>query len=262
MKTSKFLLAVLSALFFCSCSTPKISYFQDLQSDVNKVKIATPAEIRIQPEDKLSILVNCQDPRLSNMFNLPVILQQVGYGDIPSNRGIACYTVDSKGNIDFPVLGSQHIQGMTRQEVAEHIKKELKSNDLVKDPVVTIEFVNLSVSVMGEVNRPGRYNINKDNFTVLDALSLAGDLTVYGKRDNILVMRNEGGEQHIHKIDLCSGTQVYSSPVFYLKQNDVIYVEPNKTKARQSTVNGNNIRSTSFWISLASLITSIIVLLK
>jgi polysaccharide export outer membrane protein len=97
---------------------------------------------------------------------------------------------------------------------------------------------------------------------VLDALSQAGDLTVYGKRDNILVMRNEGGEQHIHKIDLCSGTQVYSSPVFYLKQNDVIYVEPNKTKARQSTVNGNNIRSTSFWISLASLLTSIIVLLK
>lgn len=110
---------------------------------------------------------------------------------------------------------------------------------------------------MGEVNRPGQYKISKDKVTILDALSMAGDLTIYGKREKVLVMREENGKQHVYGINLCSGNHIYSSPVYYLQQNDVVYVEPNGTRARQSTVNGNNVRSTSFWISLASLLTSI-----
>ena len=140
-------------------------------------------------------------------------------------------------------------------------KKELQSHDLIKDPVVTVEFMNLSVNVMGEVNRPGRYNIDKDHLTILDALSQAGDLTIYGKREKVLVLRNENGKQRVYGINLCSADHLYSSPVYYLQQNDVVYVEPNDTKARQSTVNGNNVRSTSFWISLASLLTTISVLI-
>ena len=171
------------------------------------------------------------------------------------------YTVDSKGDIDFPVLGKLHVQDMTREEVAVYIKKELQSHDLIKDPVVTVEFMNLSVNVMGEVNRPGRYNIDKDHLTILDALSQAGDLTIYGKREKVLVLRNENGKQRVYGINLCSADHLYSSPVYYLQQNDVVYVEPNDTKARQSTVNGNNVRSTSFWISLASLLTTISVLI-
>ena len=149
---------------------------------------------------------------------------------------------------------------MTREKVAAHIKQELQSRDLVKDPVVTVEFMNLSVDVMGEVNRPGRYSIDKDNITILDALSQAGDLTIYGKREKVLVLRNENGKQRVYGINLCSADHIYSSPAYYLQQNDVVYVEPNDTKARQSTVNGNNVRSTSFWISLASLLTTIGVL--
>ena len=159
------------------------------------------------------------------------------------------------------LLGKLHVQDMTREEVAVYIKKELQSHDLIKDPVVTVEFMNLSVNVMGEVNRPGRYNIDKDHLTILDALSQAGDLTIYGKREKVLVLRNENGKQRVYGINLCSADHLYSSPVYYLQQNDVVYVEPNDTKARQSTVNGNNVRSTSFWISLASLLTTISVLI-
>ena len=169
--------------------------------------------------------------------------------------------MDSKGDVDFPVLGKLHVQDMTREEVAVYIKKELQSHDLIKDPVVTVQFMNLSVNVMGEVNRPGRYNIDKDHLTILDALSQAGDLTIYAKREKVLVLRNENGKQRVYGINLCSADHLYSSPVYYLQQNDVVYVEPNDTKARQSTVNGNNVRSTSFWISLASLLTTISVLI-
>lgn len=263
MKFYKIIIVAASVLVLVACSTSKeISYFQDLRPGESELTLATPMEIKIQPKDKLSILVNSQDLRLTNLFNLPIVSQQVGQeSSSGTNRGVSGYTVDSKGDIDFPVLGGLHVQGMTREEVAVYIKKELQSHDLIKDPVVTVEFMNLSVNVMGEVNRPGRYNIDKDHLTILDALSQAGDLTIYGKREKVLVLRNENGTQRVYGINLCSADHLYSSPVYYLQQNDVVYVEPNDTKARQSTVNGNNVRSTSFWISLASLLTTISVLI-
>lgn len=169
----KIIIMAASVLVLGSCSTSKeISYFQDLRPGESELTLAAPTEIRIQPKDKLSILVNSQDLRLTNLFNLPIVSQQVGQENATSqNRGLSGYTVDSKGDIDFPVLGALHVQGMTREEVAAYIKKELQSHDLIKDPVVTVEFMNLSIDVMGEVNRPGRYNIDKDNLTILDALS-------------------------------------------------------------------------------------------
>ena len=141
------------------------------------------------------------------------------------------------------------------------IKEELVSKNLVKDPVVTVEFMNLTVSVLGEVASPGRFNIDKDKLTLLDALSMAGDLTVYGKRENVLVQREENGKQTLYQVNLNSGYDLYASPVYYLQQNDIVYVEPNSMKARQATVNGNNVRSASFWMSLASLLTTITVLI-
>ena len=262
MKFCKILSVAVSILLLSSCSTSKqIAYFQDLHPGESELSLTAPVEIKIRPKDKLSILVNSQDLRLTNLFNLPIVTQQVGQ-ETSSNtsRGVSGYTVDSNGDIDFPVLGKIHIQDMTREQVAAYIKLELQTHDLIKDPVVTVEFMNLTVSVMGEVNRPGRYSIDKDNLTVLDALSQAGDLTIYGKREKVLVLRNEEGKQRVYGINLCSADHLYSSPAYYLQQNDVVYVEPNDTKARQSTVNGNNVRSTSFWISLASLLTSIGVL--
>ena len=171
------------------------------------------------------------------------------------------YTVDSKGNIDFPVLGTLHVAGRTREQIAEEIKKVLVERNLVKDPVVTVSLTNLHYSVMGEVARPGQYEIEDEKVTILDALSKAGDLTIYGTREDVMVLRQENGHQKIYKINLCSGNSVFNSPVYYLQQNDVVYISPNETKARQSTVNGNNVRSTGFWISLASLATSVAVLI-
>ncbi len=265
MKCYNLFLTTISLILLASCSSQKqVSYFQDIQFENNEsrhVQLATLNEIKIQPHDKLSILVNSQDPRLSNLFNLPIVLQQVGIeSQKGTSYGLSGYVVDSNGNINFPILGELHISGLTREEVQSLIKKELQSKDLIKDPVITVEFLNLNIAVLGEVLHPGRYSIDKDHFTILDALSLAGDLTIYGKRDRVLVMRSVNGEQQIYNIDLCSAEKLYSSPVYYLQQNDVVYVEPNDTKIRQSTVNGNNIRSTSFWISIASLLTTITVL--
>lgn len=251
-----------SALLLGACSTSRqIPYFQDLRP--GEVVPSSPglSEIRIRPKDKLSILVNSQDPRLTNLFNLPIVSQQVGQeSSYNYARGLSGYTVDSDGCIDFPVVGRISVGGMTREGMAACIKEELQSRDLVRDPVVTVEFMNLTVSVLGEVSKPGRYSIDRDRLTVLDALGLAGDLTVYGQRGNVLVLRDEDGGRHAYRVDLRSARQLCSSPAYYLRQGDVVYVEPNKTRARQSTVNGNNVRSTSFWISLSSLLTSIGIL--
>ena len=150
---------------------------------------------------------------------------------------------------------------MKREEIAAYIKNELVTKNLVKDPVVTVEFMNLCISVLGEVNQPGRYSIDRDKITILDALSMAGDLTIYGQRQKVLVLRQEDDIQRVYGVNLTSGEHIYTSPAYYLQQNDVVYVEPNNVRSRQSTVNGNNVRSTSFWISLASLLTSIGILI-
>ena len=191
MNFCKNLIGAILLLFLGACSTSKeVAYFQDLRPGESELALTAPVEIKIQPKDKLSILVNSQDLRLTNLFNLPIVSPQIGMeGSSGSNRGVSGYTVDSKGNIDFPVLGEIHIAGMTREEVATYIKKELQSHDLIKDPVVTVEYMNLSIAVMGEVNNPGRFSIDKDNLTILDALSQAGDLTIYGKREKVLVLR-------------------------------------------------------------------------
>ena len=265
MKFCKILSLILMVLAAVSCSTPKeISYFQDLQPGVTELTITDPVEIKVRPKDKLSILVNAQDPKLTNMFNLPIVSQQIGQESTGSSgtiRGVSGYTVDSFGDINFPVLGKIRVEGMTREQIADYLTKQLKEQELIKDPVVTVEFMNLGVSVLGEVNKPGRISINRDNMTILDALSEAGDLTIFGKREKVLVLRQEDGKQRVYGVNLCSAEHIYSSPVYYLQQNDVVYVIPNNTKSRQSTVNGNTVRSTSFWISLASLITSIAVLI-
>lgn len=256
------LLVMAGTLAFSSCKTPKdVVYFQDLKPGVSEVQLTQMQSVTARPEDKLSILVNSRDPQLTNLFNLATVSKRVGSSSGSSSGDVSYYTVDSKGNIDFPVLGTLHVAGMKREEVADFIKRKLMDSNLVKDPVVTVEFANLGVSVMGEVASPGRYAIDRDHLTLLEALSQAGDLTIYGNRKNVLVMRQEGEVQRVYRVDLTSGNEVYRSPVYYLHQNDVVYVEPNNMKARQSTVNGNTVRSTSFWFSLVSLLTSLVVLI-
>lgn len=276
----KFLNALRAGLFMAtaiiaaSCSTPKnITYFQDVTDNMT-VENAARRDIKVEPDDKLSIIVNSKDPALANLFNLGVYSNRLGQVSptsgtgtvlmdysLPNSEGISTYTVTPEGNIDFPVLGKLHVAGMTRSELAGYIKGELMGRDLVKDPTVTVEFINTGISVLGDVNRPGRFDINRDNLTIVEAIALAGDLTILGKRDNVLVMREENGKTNTYRVDLTDAKSLMSSPAYYLKQDDVIYVEPNNMKKRSTTVNGNNVLNASFWISVASLLSSVAVLI-
>lgn len=256
----KIAIYILGIVLLTSCtSTKKIPYFQDAR-DSSIERNVSAGQIHLQPEDKISILVNSRDQQLTNLFNLPYVTRQLGQtGSYSSAQGVSGYTIDAQGNIDFPVLGKIAVSGMTRMEVASFIKEKLISENLVKDPVVTVEFMNLQISILGEVAKPGRYNITQDKMTILDALSMAGDMSIYGKRSNVMVLRNEDGKQKTYVVNLCSASDVFESSVYYLQQNDVIYVEPNAMRTRQSTVNGNNLRSASFWASMASVFTTVAI---
>lgn len=251
-----------ACLLFASCATNKqIRYFQDAQNaDSAKIALSSP-EIRIQTEDKISIVVSCRDPELAHMFNLPYSARYVGSQSLTSassnNQGLMCYTVDPEGNIDFPELGKLQVAGMTRSELAAYIKGQLVGRALVQDPVVTVEFASLQIAVIGEVKSPGRYNILRDKVTILDAISMAGDLTINGWRKNVMVLRADSlGEVQTYTVDLTSIDSVKNSPVYYLCQNDMVYVSPSKKRTRESDPNGNWFTSPSFWISSLSAITT------
>ncbi len=254
---------IMVAVLFLSCSTvDKIPYFQDIQEG-EVANIVEPASVLVKPEDKISIVVNAKDVELANIFNLSIVGVRVGdiKGTAYAQGGLSSYTVDQNGNIDFPIIGEISVAGMTRSQIAAKIKSELIDKHYLKDVVVTVEFVNLAISVLGEVNMPGRYTIDRDRLTILDGISMAGDLTVLGERDNVLVIREVDGKKMVYRVNLNSAADMFSSPAYYLQQNDVIYVEPNPVKARQSTANGNQLLSSSFWVSVASLLTSVAVLI-
>ena len=245
-----------SAVMLGSCNTSeKILYLQDMA--VNQPEVIQAAQdITVQPLDQLSISVFSKEPQLAALFNLSRSMNGGGGG---TNERLG-YTIDSQGNIDFPVLGTLHVEGKTKNQIARLIKQRLIDENLVKDPIVTVEFMNLSFSVLGEVSSPGKYDITKDRISLLEALSMAGDLTIHGKRDNIYVIREEGGERVTRRVDIRS-KELFDSPVFYLKQNDVVYVQPNKVRAGQSTINENNLKSVSMWMGISSFLISLGVLL-
>lgn len=255
-----------------SCRTPKdITYFQDITNG-QRLEVTPSSELLVKPGDRLSIVVHSKDPQLAVLFNLPVASRRIGDiqtatistpGSSSSNSNeSSSYTVDSYGDIDFPGLGTLHIDGMRRTQVAEYIKKELIQRNLVKDPTVIVEFLNRTVSVLGEVSNPGKVAIGRDQFTLLDAIAAAGDLTIQGKRNNVIVLRMEDGRQVAHTVDLTNAQATFSSPVYYLQQDDVIYVEPNDLRKRTTTANGSAFQTPSFWISIASFVTTVILLIR
>lgn len=256
------LLGFVLMLALASCDTSKqITYFQDLQEyhAANGTQGQPAPEIRLRPEDKISIIVNSKVPELTALFNLPYVSRTLGSENLSNtSQGTSGYIIKADGTIDFPVLGLVQAAGKTRDELSAHIKSELINRNLVNDPVVTVEFVNLQFSVMGEVKSPGTYKINRDHITLLDALSMAGDLTISGKRENVLVLRPDAsGKLEAYTVDLRSFDDVSRSPVYYIHQNDFIYVEPNKKRANESTVNANTLQSATFWISVVSLMSSL-----
>lgn len=257
------ILSLVACLFILpSCSTVKdIAYFQN--KVVNQPeKIDKHAGIVIQAKDMLSIVVSSRNPELVTMFNLPIVSYQAG-SETVSGAGaqrLLGYVVDNSGYIDFPVLGPLKVSGMTRWELSETIKNRLIKDGLLTDAVVTVEFMNFKVSVLGEVNSPGTYTIEGDKVTVLQAISLARDLTIFGLRENVSVIRERDGERTIYQINLCD-VNLFKSPAYYLQQNDIIYVEPNQEKARQSTTDDKTLRMTSILVSGGSLLLSIATLI-
>ena len=264
-----FVTIVAVAMLFGACSAPtNMEYFQDLGNGTN-VTPSAYKPITLVPGDQLAIIVNSRDPQVAAMFNLPYYGRRIGdsqsltAGSSVSSVGqqIAGYTVDTNGCIDFPILGKVKVAGLKREEVASLLKDKMIASGQIKDPTVTVEFSNMGVSVMGEVARPGRYKIDRDQFTILDALSLAGDLTITGRRENIAVIRHTANGDESYRIDLTNSQTLYQSPAYYMQQGDVVYVAPNDKRKRDSQVNGNNVLSAPFWISCASLLTSIAVLI-
>lgn len=249
------LAAALAAFFLSSCGSKtykNITYLQDAQKDT-VMAMKSEVGILVQPKDMISIVVSSRNPELSAMFNLTNVSYQAGAetSTTGSYNRILGYSVDSEGFIDFPIVGKINVAGLTRWQVADRVKEELVSRNLLKDPVVSVEFLNFKISVMGEVSHPGTYTITGDKITLLEALSLAGDLTIFGRRDRVSVVRELNGQRNIFVVDIRS-VDMFNSPAYYLQQNDVVFVEPNKVRAGQSTINENSLKSASFWVSMGS----------
>lgn len=252
----------LALMAMVSCSTVKdIAYFQN--KVVNEPEaIDKHAGIVIQPKDMLSIVVSSRNPELVAMFNLPVISYQAGSEVVNTgySQRLMGYVVDNDGYIDFPVLGPIQVSGLTRWELSELIKSKLLKDGLLTDAVVTVEFMNFKISVIGEVNAPGTYTIEGDKVTILQAISLARDLTIFGLRENVSVIRERDGERTIYEVNLCD-VSLFKSPAYYLQQNDVVYVQPSEIKARQSTTDDKALRMTSIFVSGGSLLVSLAALI-
>ena len=253
------ILLVLLVVSAASCSTyKKINYIQDAQLDTALTMIANQG-ILIQPMDMISIVVSSRDPELARIYNLPVVTYQAGSESSVSNfnQHLIGYSVDNDGNIQFPELGTIHVAGLNRWQLAELIREKLSS--LVKDAVVTVQFMNFKISVTGEVTSPGVFDISGDKITIFEAISLARNLTIYGRRDGVYVIREQNGSRTIYQVDLRT-VDMFNSPAYYLQQNDVVYVEPNKVRAGQSTINENNLKSVSLWVSIGSFLSTLATL--
>ena len=250
-------LAAAVATAFVSCNPEtykKINYLQDIEENTS-MSMTVNKGIIIQPQDQLSIIVTSRDPKMAVPFNLSVSTFYTG-SELSSSAGasqrITGYIVDNSGDINFPSLGEVHVSGLNRWELQDLIRDKLSDSGLLKDAVVTVEFLNFKISVLGEVTSPGTYTVTGDKITILQALALARDLTIYGQRENVRVIREQNGQRQIYVLNL-TDSDIFSSPAYYLQQNDVVYVTPSKVRAGQGEINENYFKSGSFWISLASI---------
>lgn len=243
------LLILLVAILFVGCNAQqRVLYIQDVESGA-EIEIPENFQIRIKPLDQLTIVVNSKNPELALPFNSASTYTSLtkGVNSTVSSSSLQVFTVDNEGYITLPIIGQVKCDGMTRAELQSEIEKKIIESNYIADPQVNVRFANLQISVLGEVTRPGRYDIKNDKVTLFDALAMAGDMTIYGNRENVAVIREIDGKNIITKLDIRS-SEVFSSPCFYLEQNDIVLVSPNKYRAASAEINQNR----SFWISLAS----------
>lgn len=222
------------SLFLSSCSSKKLAYLNN--ADVNTViEITENYDLKIKKDDQLSIIVNSREPALAAHFNMMLTnrdfagssMVSTGQGGTPQK-----FIVDSDGNINYPLFGKLNVIGMTRSELADSISGMLSNNGYIQDPVVNVNIGNFKISVLGEVQRPGIYDIDSERITIFEAISRAGDLTVYGRRNKVKLLREVDGQRVVKELNL-NDSSILTSPDYYLAQNDVIYIEPNAVKASQ-----------------------------
>lgn len=257
MKRFRLPLLMLAVLLLASCASEKrIWYMQDARPYTPE-QIAQQGQIRIQPFDRLTIVVNSKDPELAVPFNAATSLSALtGPSNYSSGQNLQIRTVDEQGMLDMPVIGRIKCEGLTRSQLARMIADKIIEGGHINDPTVNIQFADMNISVIGEISRPGRYAITSDKVTIFDALAMAGDMTVYGVRDEVAVMREINGVRHIEYLDLLS-KDIFDSPAYYIRQNDIIYVKPNRYKAQSGEISQNR----SFYISIVSTLVSVATLI-
>ncbi|MBQ8257906.1 MAG: polysaccharide biosynthesis/export family protein [Bacteroidaceae bacterium] len=250
---------VLSVMLFAtSCTSYKqVPYLQNSNEIPNMVQADTVFENRIQPRDLLTILVTSpNDVTASAPYNL---LTSVPYElrlTATSQPTYQNYLVDKDGNIEFPIVGTLHVAGLTKKELETIILNKIKGAFTIA-PIVTVRFADFKISVLGEVANPGTFTISNEKVNIFQALALARDMTIYGMRENVKVIREDvNGKTSVHELDLTDAS-VITSPYYHLQQNDVVYVTPNKAKAKGSDVGS----TTSLWFSTASILVSLTSLL-
>jgi len=257
-----FFVAAMTALVSCG-STKNIPYLVDAEqlSDKQLQETARIYEAKIMPKDILTVTVNTTVAEAAVPFNLPLApanANSINSTSLSYGAGLQTYIVDNAGNIEFPVLGKLSVAGLTRVELQSLIKGKIYPEFLKEEPVVNVRFQNYKVSVLGEVARPGSFTVQNEQCTLFDALAMAGDLTIYGKRENVMLIREyANGTKSVYRINLQDRDLVLNPQLYYLQQNDVLIIEPNKTKARASSIG----QSESFTISIVSTLISVATLI-
>lgn len=253
-------------MLLTACSaTKQVIYLQDITAD-GTVATAQIKDITVEPGDEIMVFVSCDDMELSQKLSLVAGSRRQDFTTAVSmvNNSITIpYLVDGKGNINMPILGDIHVAGLTRKQISALVTDDIIKAKLAKAGTVnvSVQFANLFFTTMGEVTKQGRYSITQDHLTLLDALALAGDMTIYGRRDRVWVIRQEeDGSRKSYLLDL-RDSKFMQSPAYYIEQNDVIYVEPNNVRAGQSTINENTFKSVGFWTSLTSIAMSLTTLI-
>ena len=260
MKRIKAFALLFGVVVLASCASQKrVIYLQDTQAD-EQVKIAQDYQIRIKPLDRLTVVVNSRDPELAAPFNTSTSLNSLTGTPLSTyssnSASLQIRTVDENGDLDMPIIGPIQCKGKTRSELAQAIAKKIIDGGYINDPTVNVQFADMKISVIGEVARPGFYDVTRDKVSIFDALAMAGDMTVYGVRSEVAVTREVDGVRTIEYLDLTS-TDIFNSPAFYLQQNDVVYVKPNKYKAQTGEISQNR----NFYLSLVGTAISVATLI-
>lgn len=254
MKLRSLLMIGLCALLLTGCSShKKVAYLQDANLISSIQSTSAIHDVKIMPKDMLTITVSTTDPEAANLFNLTVQSPYTSSRTSLSQQPVLQqYLVDNDGAIEFPVLGHLQVGGLTKGELEELISDKLKA--YLQNPIVTVRMSGYKISVLGEVSRPGIFTVNYEKINIFEALALAGDLTIWGMRDNVkLIRENSNGQSEVININL-NRSDIVSSPHYYLQQNDILYVTPNKSKARNADIG----QSTPLWFSATSILVSVL----